>query len=73
MSPAALRSALGILGWSTRHLARILGLPERTPSEWTAGRYAMPAEYSAWLQRRLAAHEQAMRDDPPPAPKGTAP
>lgn len=66
MVPTEIRVALATLGWSTRHLARVLGLPESTPSNWTAGRYAIPAEYAAWLVRRVAAHEQAMRDDPPP-------
>lgn len=70
MTPAAIRSALATLGWSTRHLARVLGAPERTPSEWTAGRYAMPAEASAWLARHVARHEAAMQADPPPNLKG---
>jgi hypothetical protein len=47
-------------------LARLLGIPERTPGNWTMGRYAVPADVAAWLQRRLSEHQRMMRDDPPP-------
>lgn len=70
MTPIELRSALATLGWSTIHLAKLLGINRSVPSAWTAGRYAMPAAYAAWLRRRVEAHERAMRDDPPPPPQG---
>jgi hypothetical protein len=47
-------------------LARLLGVPTKTPWNWLLGRYAMPADAAAWLQRRLEGHHRAMRDDPPP-------
>jgi hypothetical protein len=36
---------------------------------WTRDRYTVPPDVSAWLARRLEAHRQAMRDDPPPVQK----
>ena len=68
MTPTAIRAALETLGWSTRHLARVLHLPPTTPSNWTAGRYAIPSAIAEWLQRRADAAKQATRDDPPPRP-----
>ena len=70
MTPAALRQTLATLGWTIRGLARILRRPEGTVSNWTRANYSVPPDVAAWLQRRVAAHEQAMRDDPPP---GAAP
>jgi plasmid maintenance system antidote protein VapI len=67
-SPTLL-STLSELGWSLRHLARVLGRPPGTVMNWTRDRYTVPADVSAWLARRLEAHRQAMRDDPPPMQK----
>lgn len=66
MTPTTLRSTLAKLGWSARHLARLLGVQPTTPHNWLLGRNAMPADSAAWLARRLADHERAMRDDPAP-------
>lgn len=60
--PATLRT----LGWTIRGLARVLGRPEGTVSNWTRPGYKVPADVAAWLARRVAAHEAMMRDDPPP-------
>lgn len=66
MTPAALRSTLAALGWSSRHLARLLSLAERSPWNWLAGRSPVPHDVAAWLARRLADHHRTMQNDPPP-------
>ncbi len=66
MTPSDIRSTLATLGWSSNHLARLLGKARTTPWNWLAGRSAVPADIAAWLERRLRDHERAMRDDPPP-------
>jgi plasmid maintenance system antidote protein VapI len=70
MSPGALKATLKTLGWNAPHLAKLLGVPTKTPTNWLLGRYAMPADAAAWLARRLDDHHRAMRDDPPPATNG---
>ncbi len=70
MTPSDIRSTLATLGWSSNHLARLLGKARTTPWNWIAGRSAVPADIAAWLQRRVEAHQRMMRDDPPP---GAAP
>jgi len=66
MSPTELRAALATLGWTIRGLARLLGRPEGSVTNWTRCGYSVPLDVAAWLQRRVATHERAMRDDPPP-------
>ena len=66
MNRADLSAALATLGWTIRGLARILGRPEGTVTNWTRDRYSVPPDVVAWLQRRVAAHQVMLRDDPPP-------
>jgi plasmid maintenance system antidote protein VapI len=60
-------STLKTLGWTVRGLARILGRPEGTVTNWRKPEYSVPADVAAWLRRRLRAHQRMMEDDPPPA------
>lgn len=55
-------ATVAALGWTIRGLARVLGRPEGTVTNWTRPGYAVPDDVAAWLQRRLDAH----RADPPP-------
>lgn len=66
MTPTDFRSALATLGWTIRGLARVLGRPEGTVTNWTKPNYSVPDDVAEWLQRRVEAHKRAMRDDPPP-------
>ena len=68
MSPDAFEDALETLGWTTGGIARFLNLPRNRVRNWIRRdvTYHIPHAVSAWLLRRVALHEQAMRDDPPP-------
>ena len=66
MTPADLRAALETLGWTVRGLARMLGRPGGSVSNWTRNRYSVPPDVAAWLSRRVAEHRAMMRRDPPP-------
>jgi len=70
MKNPTLRATLETLGWNAPYLARLLGVPDKTPTNWLLGRYQMPSDAAAWLARRLDDHHRAMRDDPPPATNG---
>jgi plasmid maintenance system antidote protein VapI len=70
MKNPTLRATLATLGWRAPYLARLLGVPDKTPTNWLLGRYQMPPDAAAWLARRLDDHHRAMRDDPPPANNG---
>lgn len=68
MTPDALREALATLGWTTGGLARFLGRHPDAVRNWIRPTgYRVPPDVAAWLLRRVALHEQAMRDDPPPS------
>ena len=71
MTYAALRPILDELGWSLNFLAKLLDRPPTSVTNWSrrSGRYSVPNDVAAWLQRRLDAHRQAMRDDPAPVQK----
>lgn len=67
MTPATFRATLATLGWTTGGLARFLGCSHDRVRNWIRPRgYTVPPDVAAWLLRRVALHEQAMRDDPPP-------
>ena len=68
MTPTEFRTTLATLGWTIRGLARMLGRPEGTVTNWPKPGYSVPDEVAAWLQRRLADHQRMLRDDPPPQP-----
>ena len=56
MTPTELRAALDTLGWSGRHLAKLLACDPAYPSDWTCGKTPVPPAVTAWLQRLVAAH-----------------
>lgn len=62
-------AALATLGWTSSHLARVLGRSVHTVQNWARDRYSVPEDVAAWLARRVKTHERAMRDDPPPLAK----
>jgi len=66
MTAAEVRAALVVLGWTERHLARVLGVAEHRSNAWLMGRSAMPAFAAAWLGRMAAAHAAVVAADPPP-------
>ena len=67
MTPDALRATLATLGWTTGGLARFLGEKHDRVRNWIRPTgYRVPSAVSAWLERRVALHKQAMQDDPPP-------
>lgn len=66
MTPATYLATLARLGWTAAGLARQLGRSPNTVGNWTRPGYRVPDDVAAWLERRLAAHERLMRDDPPP-------
>lgn len=69
MTPADLRAALTELGWSAPHLARLLGVGEKTPTNWLLGRAKVPVDVAVWLSGHIVWHQQAMRLCPPPRGK----
>lgn len=71
MTYADLRPILEELGWSLHYLAKLLDRPPTSVTNWSrrSNRYSVPPDVAAWLQRRLDAHRQAMRDDPAPVQK----
>ena len=62
-------AALATLGWTSSHLARVLGRSVHTVQNWDRDRYRVPEDVAAWLVRHVKLHERAMRDDPPPPQK----
>ena len=51
MTPAQLRARLAALGWTQRHLAKMLGVTERTVSRWLAGSTPVPLHCQRYLAR----------------------
>jgi hypothetical protein len=71
MTPATLAATLDELHWTTGDLAALLGCHRDRVRNWIRPTgYAVPPDVAAWLERRLDAHRQAMRDDPAPTTKG---
>lgn len=66
MTPAELRAALKELGWSAPHLARLLGVGEKTPTNWLLGRTKVPEDIGRWLLMRLHVHQSVEQSYPPP-------
>jgi hypothetical protein len=70
MTPATLAATLAELHWTTGDLTALLGCHRDRVRNWIRPTgYAVPADVAAWLERRLDAHRQAMRDDPAPMQK----
>lgn len=56
MTPARLRWCLDQVGWSTRHLAGVLGCDERLVRRWLSGQFTIPPKVGAWLEALAAVH-----------------
>jgi ribosome-binding protein aMBF1 (putative translation factor) len=56
MTPTRLRECLDLIGWSQRALADTLGLHETRVRRWATGRYPVPDNVAAWLERLAKAH-----------------
>jgi len=70
MTPATLAATLKELHWTTGNLAKLLQCSRDRTRNWIRPQgYAVPPDVAAWLERRLEAHRQAMRDDPAPVQK----
>jgi transcriptional regulator with XRE-family HTH domain len=63
MSAGRLRNCLEALGWSLRHLARVLDINFTTVRRWAAGTQEVPPPIAAWLEILARCHET----NPPPA------
>ena len=68
MTPAELKTVREACGLPQSWLAHRAQVNERTVRYWESGKSSVPDDVAAWLERRLAAHERWMRDDPPPSP-----
>ena len=66
MTPNELRAALTELGWSAPHLARLLGVGEKTPTNWLLGRARVPQDVAEWVVWYLRQYRWLMFNDPPP-------
>jgi LmbE family N-acetylglucosaminyl deacetylase len=66
MTRAELTAACAALGWSKRHLARVLGVPETTALGWGGKGRAVPEDVVGWLEALLITQEVTMRRYPPP-------
>ena len=66
MTPNELRAALTELGWSAPHLARLLGVGEKTPTNWLLGRAKVPQDVAWWLDRYARWCQIGLHNQPPP-------
>ena len=66
MTPNELRAALTELGWSAPHLARLLGVGEKTPTNWLLGRAKVPQDVAWWIKEYLYGHRAFLFICPPP-------
>ena len=56
MSPSQFTEALGVLGWSQRHLAVLLRCDTNLPTRWSRGTAAIPEVIADWLEALVYAH-----------------
>ena len=66
MTPNELRAALTELGWSAPHLARVLGVGEKTPTNWLLGRAKVPDDVASWVSRYARWCRIGLHNQPPP-------
>jgi hypothetical protein len=59
MTPDEFTEALDTIGWSKKHLARILGCDSNLPTRWARGHAQIPAGLAEWL-RALADFHKAV-------------
>lgn len=64
MSADQLRKCLEAMGWSLRHLARVLDINFTTVQRWAAGTQEVPSPIAVWLETLARCHEA----NPPPTP-----
>lgn len=57
MTPDRFAAALETLGWTQRHLARLLRCDTNMPGRWAKGAAAIPPTIAAWLERLVGAHQ----------------
>lgn len=62
MTPDRLRAILGLVQWTGRGLASVLGCDERLIRRWMAGATEIPPAVAEWLEVLAAVHEA----NPPP-------
>ena len=70
MTPQELRAALTELGWSAPHLARLLGVGEKTPTNWLLGRAKVPDDVAEWLHQCVSIYHWGMVKNMPRAAAG---
>ncbi len=56
MTPTEYSECLNLIGWTQRGLAERLGVHETRTRRWASGKYSIPANVAAWLDRLAAAH-----------------
>jgi transcriptional regulator with XRE-family HTH domain len=59
MSPDRFETIRDALGWSTRYIAKRLGINRYIVSQWASGKEAIPANVDAWLEVIVAGIETA--------------
>lgn len=57
MTAADLKHSLKTLGWSQTRLAEVLGVTNKTVSEWATGKTAVPKHVDAYLDLALKVQE----------------
>jgi ribosome-binding protein aMBF1 (putative translation factor) len=62
MTSAEFSTALQAIGWSQRHLARMLECDDKMVRRWATGALAVPPSIGKWLNRLVACHDR----HPPP-------
>jgi hypothetical protein len=58
MSPTQFSTALGMIGWSKRHLASLLSCNTNLPSWWSTGRVTVPESLAIWLSTLAVFHDR---------------
>ena len=66
MTRSELTATCASLGWSKRHLARVLGLPETTVLGWGGKGRAVPKDVALWLDRYARWCRIGLHNQPPP-------
>ncbi len=58
MTPAELKGALIDLGWTDKHLSRLLGCHHSLVQAWGLGRAEVPPPIADWLGGLVACHAE---------------
>ena len=59
MTGTQFTEALRTIGWSQRHLAKILGCDTNMPTRWERGEVEVPAGLTVWLRGLAGYHRTA--------------